>query len=407
MNPFNIFAGTDFQQFCETALIELQKEVYAEEPAYLLGVNRDEYVHHLVEKHSFEAPAFDFGNVSVDEPREELIPADKFPAMSYVKRGHKYLKPVYRYYVPYSGDQGLLRAIPNPRIMMTHWVNITLDSISFDIIDFYNNDPQRIRSVAESVFDTIRQQSQHLAKNVEAHNQSLLEKARYWFDRRRAELAQRSQVLSGLGVPIRKRNNIPETFAVPVVRKQIQVKPEARSPSTTPEPSLPDPVYQEILQVIHDTGRQFERMPSTYRGKDEETLRDHFILVLEPRFELSTTGETFNKAGKTDILIRFEGRNVFVGECKFWRGAKAHAQTIDQLLSYLTWRDSKTAIIYFMDTKEMVDPLRSIEESTPLHPCFVRFRGKREESWFDYDFHLQGDNSRILKLSILCFHFPP
>lgn len=56
----------------------------------------------------------------------------------------------------------------------------------------------------------------------------------------------------------------------------------------------------------------FERLPSTYAGKDEETLRDHLILNLEPRFQIGTTGETFNKSGKTDILMRHEGKNIFV-----------------------------------------------------------------------------------------------
>jgi hypothetical protein len=97
----------------------------------------------------------------------------------------------------------------------------------------------------------------------------------------------------------------------------------------------------------------FERLPSTYAGKDEESLRDHLILQLEPRFEYSSTGETFNKSGKTDILVRHQKSNIFVAECKFWGGAKKHFETIDQMLSYLTWRDSKTAIVYFMDTKEM------------------------------------------------------
>ncbi len=407
MSSDNIFDVFDFQQhFSDSALGKLQREIGSASTDYLLAVNRDEYVKDLVDKYSFDAPTFDFDNVSVDEPIEVRVWGIQFPPNSIVDPDRDYAKPVYRYYLPYSGDENSLRAIPNPRIELTHWVRIDQDAVSFDVIDFYNN-AEGVRSTADSVLSAIRQQAQCLADNVDTHNKALLDKARYWFDKRRLELAERQSVLTSLGVPIRRRDNIPETFAVPVIRKKVQVKPETPSPSVTPEPTLSDPLYQEILQVIHHTGQQFERMPSIYVGKDEEPLRDHFIMVLEPRFELPTTGETFNKAGKTDILIRHETRNVFVGECKFWRGQKAHTQTINQLLSYLTWRDSKTAIIYFMDTKEMVAPLRSIEESTPQHSCFVRLRGKREESWFDYDFHLVGDESRIVRLSILCFHFPP
>jgi hypothetical protein len=129
-------------------------------------------------------------------------------------------------------------------------------------------------------------------------------------------------------------------------------------------------------------------------------------LQLEPRFEYSSTGETFNKSGKTDILVRHQKSNIFVAECKFWGGAKKHFETIDQILSYLTWRDSKTAIVYFMDTKEMAAPLKAIEESTSQHPCFVKFNCKKHDSWFDYTFHLTADKGVLLRLSILCFHLP-
>ena len=73
-------------------------------------------------------------------------------------------------------------------------------------------------------------------------------------------------------------------------------------------------------------------------------MRDFLLMTLCTHYP-NTTGETFNKAGKTDILVRHEGTNVFVGECKFWKGIKAFRDTIDQILGYLTWRDSKAAII--------------------------------------------------------------
>lgn len=137
-------------------------------------------------------------------------------------------------------------------------------------------------------------------------------------------------------------------------------------------------------------------------------LRDHLIMTLEPHFEMATaTGETFNKSGKTDILIRHEKKNAFVAECKFWGGKKKHMETIDQILSYLTWRDSKAAIIYFVQTKEMQAPLRAIAEETAEHPCNVAAKGKQDDSWFSFEFHLLGDDQNRLKLNILCFHFPP
>ena len=67
-----------------------------------------------------------------------------------------------------------------------------------------------------------------------------------------------------------------------------------------------------------------ERKPSLYRGKEEEDLRDQFLLFLETRYAATTgTSETFNKAGKTDILLKYEdGTNLFVAECKWWKGER-------------------------------------------------------------------------------------
>jgi hypothetical protein len=114
-----------------------------------------------------------------------------------------------------------------------------------------------------------------------------------------------------IGVPIRKKSSLAPTFSVPVTsRKTITPKPLASTAPFVQEPALDNSVYVEILQVIEDSGRVIERHPSLYEGKDEEGLRDYFIVQLEPRFEGSTTGETFNKSGKTDILMRCQGKNL-------------------------------------------------------------------------------------------------
>lgn len=119
-----------------------------------------------------------------------------------------------------------------------------------------------------------------------------------------------------------------------------------------------------------------ERHPSIYFEKNEETLRDFFIMFLSPNFQ-SVTGETFNKIGKTDILIRHEKTNVFIAECTFWKGIKTFHEAIDQILSYLTWRDSKATILCFVNAKEINPALEKIESETSNHNCFVKYNGKK------------------------------
>lgn len=171
----------------------------------------------------------------------------------------------------------------------------------------------------------------------------------------------------------------------------------------SPEPALEEEVYHQILKVCHDFGISMERHPSSYKEKGEESLRDLLIMLLNPHFQ-SVTGESFNKKGKTDILVRHEGKNVFVAECKFWGGKKVHHATINQILSYLTWRDSKAAIIYFVNNKNLQPILDDIDVMTAEHPCHVSRQKKGEEDWFIYHFHLADDSTRGLALAILFFH---
>ena len=215
-------------------------------------------------------------------------------------------------------------------------------------------------------------------------------------------------MLAALGVPIKKKDNIPETFSVPMleVKKEIVLKPDVVEKEFVPEPTLNSDVYEDILITIFEVGKQFERLPSTYSKKDEEHLRDHFLLFLQPRYDWAATGETFNKSGKTDILIRYKNSNIFIAECKFWRGPKSYLTTITQLLGYLTWRDSKAAVIVFVKNKDFTAVLESIEKITSQHPNYLGFVNKKDISWFNYRFHINGDKNREVKIAVLLFHIP-
>jgi hypothetical protein len=84
--------------------------------------------------------------------------------------------------------------------------------------------------------------------------------------------------------------------------------PAVRSGSFTPEPALSTPDYEHILKVIDDMEQVMERSPSAFASIDEESLRSHFLVQLNGHYEGQATGETFNYEGKTDILIRVNGK---------------------------------------------------------------------------------------------------
>jgi hypothetical protein len=284
-------------------------------------------------------------------------------------------------------------------------VQVQNNEISFDIINWRDN-PEEIQQEADAALRNIAEQATNVRREVAAYNAALAPRITEQIRTRKQELLKQHNVLERLGVPFKVKADVPETFVIPARRRRpIIAKPPASVSSYSPEPTLDEETYRHILTLCQGTGTEIERHPSIYVGKDEGTLRDHFIMVLAPHFE-SVTGETFNRQGKTDILIRHEGRNVFVAECKFWKGAKQHFNTIDQVLSYLTWRDSKAAILYFVQNKNLNPVLEQITTETPSHSAFVEFQGSPSEGWSDFRFHLPNDATRNVFLATLCFHFP-
>ncbi len=399
-----IFGQYELSNALDKQIDTLRKEVRAENKNELLNANEAEYINYLVSKYQVAPVEFKLDDKYVSS-REENIPSEMFPQDFFSRPGNSYSRTVITYHIPFEGDPDLLKMAPSSRLLWSAEVKTADQEVLFEIINF-RNDPEQIKKEASSIISNIVQQGGMVNEDLDRYNDGLERVATEIVQARKKEIFIESDLLSSLGVPIEKVSDLPDTFSVPVQKKKpLITKPSSSIEPFHPEPILDDKTYSEILGICHDLGVEVERHPSLYKGKGEEDLRDYFIMALSPHFQ-SVSGETFNKSGKTDILIRHNRSNIFIAECKIWKGAKAHNSTINQALSYLTWRDSKAAIFYFVQNKEFGSVLAQIEATTLEHDCFVKEGKKVNDAWFSYKFHLVGDSTRGVDLAIQCFHFP-
>src|SRR5690606_31685277 len=217
-------------------------------------------------------------------------------------------------------------------------------------------------------------------------NSSLKSNLNSVFSKRKNALLNKNNLMSSLGVPLKRKNSTTNTFSVPKpqLKEKIKIsKPVVTEKGFKPEPTLNEESYRHILKLINDVGKNFERLPSIYKGKGEEDLRDHILMTLDPNFELgSASGETFNKSGKTDIQLRYDSSVIFIAECKFWSGEKGYLNTISQLLNYLTWRDTKASVILFVKQKDFSSILEKVKTSTENHENFLSYVNNTDENWF-------------------------
>jgi hypothetical protein len=246
-----------------------------------------------------------------------------------------------------------------------------------------------------------------LRRSAEEFNRELESYVRQLIGQRKKKVLADARMVASLNLPIRERPDAPKTYVVPTNRRQVLIsRPKAPSSKFQPEPALAMEVYEHILSVMQNMVTVMEQSPRAFDGMKEEHLRSHFLVQLNGHYEGGATGETFNYQGKTDILIKAEGRNVFIAECKFWKGEKQLLVAIDQLLSYLSWRDTKTAILVFNRQKNFTEVLASVRSAVPKHKHFKRDLGQRDESSFRYVFHQPDDPNRELLLTIMAFDIP-
>ncbi|MCF6768574.1 hypothetical protein L3V86_09395 [Thiotrichales bacterium 19S11-10] len=403
----SIFGELDLQDHLESRISSVISSINDELDSYLLNVNESDYVGHKTDEAKID-PLEIHESQTYATVSEKLIPARDFPPLYNVRHGKSYKQQVIKYHIPFSGDSSLLRCTPRSRTLWSMDVDIRNTEFSFEIINF-NNDAEEINKEKNSYMRSIIQQFENVSSEVQNYNSNVEVRIVQAFQFRKAVVLKNNNLLSSLDVPIKKSDNVSKTFSVPFPekRKKISIdRPKVSESEFRPEPSLHQSNYLNILQVIHEVGKQFERLPRLYVGKEEEHLRDHFLMPLETNFEGSATGETFNKQGKTDILLRHEGSNVFIAECKFWKGKKVFLNTVSQLLGYLSWRDSKAAVIMFVSNKDFSSVLEITKKVVKEHPNYIKLLDSEDETWFNYIFHLNDDRNRQISMAIMLYHMP-
>lgn len=173
--------------------------------------------------------------------------------------------------------------------------------------------------------------------------------------------------------------------------------------------SISQKAYRQIINIIDTLGRNMEKSKGLYQSFDEEGIRSCFLPYLNAISQKYTaTGETFNKIGKTDILIQNEsGENVFIAECKIWRGQSQLSEAIDQLLSrYVNWRDEKVALIVFNKTNtNFSDVISKSKKVMEAHNAFEEFKGTTSRTSFAYKFVHPEDNNKKVCIELMLFNF--
>lgn len=370
----------------------------------LLNTPVDDVVEQLVELGSVECP-----DLRVDDVF--MLPATEVD-QQYRDWGEQRTRRVTRLVlvVPFEGHKDIFNLRPDqfttmpPQVLRLqgHEIHLAIDNPS--------NDAAAINAAFHKQIANIEKYLGWSRRQIDLHNQGLRNELPGMVARRREQLLATRNLQAEIGFPVRRRKDA-DTYAAPISRKSVRPRPHRPAGARAafkPEPAMQDEDYQSALRVLRNQRNALERTPSVAAKLDGEEIRDMLLVGLNAQFEGDAGGELFNGAGKTDILIRVDDRNIFIGECKVWSGPRTMDDALKQLFGYLVWRDTKAAILLFIRNKDVTAVIDNAIAKIKEHPNHKRCPAHRAGAdQYEFTMHADGDPEREIHLTLIPFALRP
>lgn len=408
MQDLLFYGQGELRDYLEAVKREAIREIEGIDTNSLLNSSEEDFVRYLVGKFSPDPPILDLDNKSVSGPADVEIDVSQDRLRAVFDRNRPFYVKGVRVIVtiPFVGDATYFRFTPSSFTFNPPRAAIVGQEVRL-IYQRIDPSPEDLRKEIDQGINSIQQYLGWVKRDIDAFNQEfelfILEQIK----QRKQKKLKDLNLVEKLGIPVRKLETMPRTYSIPEIRRKPKIaRPKSGKAAFAPEPALEIGEYENILCIVRNMALVLERSPSAFEKMKEEDLRQHFLVQLNGQYEGTATGETFNYQGKTDILIRHEGKNAFIAECKFWKGEKGFTDTIDQILNYISWRDTKTAIILFNRGKNFSSVLEQISSIVEAHPNFKRAGERRGETEFRFILHQPDDENRELILTIMAFNVP-
>jgi hypothetical protein len=401
MEPFTKISWLDFPAIYSQNIIQ---EITSKGKEYILKVDENEFINYLVEKYRLEPLKILYETENISTPIKSQVRRNNTWGEQY-----KAESLTFRLTYNFEGSADLFSIRPNPYTYASYDIDVNGNSktVSFNLM-IYRQDAEEFKKEKSKCYSNAFTNLENVNNHINQFNLSFESNIKSLFLQEKNIYKAENDFFAAINIKVNE--NTKSIFTAPTIQKKIITQPQVqKNKEFSSEPTMSKEMYDDVLKVIYDSGKSMEKKPALYIGKNEEGLRDQFLFVLETRYEGTTaTGETFNRGGKADIILKFadDGSNLFIAECKFWHGSSEFLKAISQLFDrYLTWRDSKVAIIMFSKNKDFSSVLKTIKDDITSHEYFIKYIGDKGESSFSYEFHIPQDKEKKVEVEIMAFHF--
>ena len=407
------FNGNDIKNYFASYHSKMKAEVENMTDAEINSCNFQEWTDYLVNKY-YIVP------ITIFETNIERTLTETKVKKSNPFRGYPYENDFFEidgvcvtFKIPFDGNPDLFALQPSRRILMRFMTEHFVEPCDNDCGSFtldFKYTKQELQDKGEAMLEYVQKQFENEFENYKtmigyvnaeltSYNNSLASSATQLLEKRKKKEDSFSAISAALQIPLTVSKNAPNTKPIPLRRIVRQPSMKPTIPAIPAEPYISDGDYENINNIISMCGTTMEKTARTYYANTEEELRDHLLATLNTHYDVAT-GETFRKIGKTDILIEFENKAAFIGECKIWHGERMFQDAIQQVINYSTWRDLKVSVIVFNKENKSFHPILS-KIKFWVDTNAVSYTQPQENVW-KCKYHRQDINEDIL-LTILVF----
>lgn len=408
-NPKTLFADRRLDEVLMQAHYKFRHDLERVSDDDLASDGVETAVDHLMRSHRLAPPILDREAIEHDS-EEKSVPRPITPDMD-VRRGSKPMHRVreFMFLVPFSGDYQFFGYLPSKHVGNLPHAAVVPTNVVF-LYQRTEEDQEAALDAATAEFDQdlerLVQMTSYVRADIRAYNEQIETEARQYLNEKSERVEKVRLAGAKSKYPLRRRGDAPAP--VPAIQRKVARPPAsavAKPRAEQPDIEFPADEYEYILRVINDTGTGIERSANSFNKLLEEDLRWVFVVNLNSHYAGQATGESFNLAGKTDILVNVEGRNVFIAECKVWTGKGDVPDAIDQLLSYTTWRDTRTALIFFNKNKTQKPVLDTLRTTVEADERVRGFEDYDSESGFRFRISKNEADPEVV-VTALVFHVP-
>jgi len=413
---YELFFNQELSCYLEEKKQKIKEEIEKITDNEIISSNIEDWFNYLLTKNKIEELILvdDEDNDELEEIKRKkynvFYKSDPYYEKEFYEiDGYKLKRKLY-----YGGDPELLYCAPSSRILTTFdYETITNPkdniagyieiAIEFDANEL--NNKEDVKSIVNERFDhkfsNYKKMISYINSDIKKYNKNLENIIKVKLEERKNKAKAYESVVNKLGIPLKRNEstNGPKEIVLSK-EKPFYKKPEAKNNDVN-EYFLKDSDYDHINNVIFKAATSMENHVKSFSKSGEEELRDSLLSSLSTHYD-NVVGEGFRAVGKTDIMIEFQGKYAYIGECKIWKGEEVFKKAISQVMSYSTWKDRKITLIIFnkenSDFNLVLDKIESwISQNTSSHI-------KKEKNMW-YCTYYDNEINDVFKIAIMAFNF--